>query len=97
MAYRPSHIFSTLLPSCRGSVASKAHQVLLSVLENLVVVIKVTSKILFPTSRLSVHPLVSPLCVQRLAPIPAGESQYVTNKSCYICFMGDKNALRVIS
>ena len=28
------------------------------------------SKILFPTSRLSVHPL----CVRRLTPIPAGES-----------------------
>ena len=50
------------------------------------------SKILFPTSRLCVHPLVSPLvrtCVRRLAPIPAGESQDVTNKSCSICLMGD--------
>ena len=36
-------------------------------------------------------------CVRRLAPIPAGESQDVTNKSCYICLRGDKNALRVIS
>ena len=38
-------------------------------------------------------PSVRP-CVQRLAPIPAGESQ---DKSCYICLRGDKNALRVIS
>ena len=35
--------------------------------------------------------------VRRLALIPAGESQDVTTKSCYICLMGDKNALRVIS
>ena len=33
-------------------------------------------------------------CVRRLAPIPAGESQDVTNKSCSICLMGDKKALR---
>ena len=40
----------------------------------------------------SIRPLVSPLvstCVRRLAPIPAGESQDVTNKSCSICLMGD--------
>ena len=54
----------------------------------------VISKILFPTSRLCVHPLVS-ACVRRLAPIPAGESQDVTNKSCSICLRGDKNTLRV--
>ena len=35
--------------------------------------------------------------VQRPTPIPAGESINVTNKSCYICLRGDKNALRVIS
>ena len=35
--------------------------------------------------------------VRRLAPIPAGELQNVTNKSCYICLRDDKNALRVIS
>jgi len=55
------------------------------------------SKILFPTSRLSVHPFVRPIVhasVRRLAPIPAGESQDVTNKSFSICLMGDKNALR---
>ena len=34
-------------------------------------------------------------CVRRLAPIPAGESQDVTNKSCYIHLRGDKNALGV--
>ena len=37
------------------------------------------SKILFPTSR---------LCVRRLAPIPAGESQDVTNKSCFPYVLG---------
>ena len=54
------------------------------------------SKILFPTSRLSDHPSVRPsvrplvsTCVQRLAPIPAGESQDVTNKSCSICLRDD--------
>ena len=50
------------------------------------------AKILFPTSPLSVHPsvspLVSPLCVQRLTPIPAGESQDVTNKCCSIYLRG---------
>jgi hypothetical protein len=53
------------------------------------------SKILFPTSRLCVHPFVRPFvrpCVRRLAPIPAGESQDVTNKSCSICLRRDKNA-----
>jgi hypothetical protein len=33
-------------------------------------------------------------CVRRLAPIPACESQDVTNKSCSIYLRGDKNALR---
>ena len=50
------------------------------------------SKILFPMSRLCVHPLVSPsvrTCVRRLAPIPAGESQDVTNKSCSISLRDD--------
>ena len=54
-----------------------------------------TSKTLFPTSRLSVHPFVHPFVrpsVQRLAPISAGESQDVTNKSCSICLRGDRNA-----
>ena len=32
------------------------------------------------------------MCVQRLAPIPAGKSQNVTNKSCYNCLRGVKNA-----
>ena len=41
------------------------------------------SKILFPTSRLCVHPSVR-ASVRRLAPIPAGESQDVTNESCSI-------------
>ena len=45
------------------------------------------SKILFPTSRLCVHPFVRS-SVRRLAPIPAGESQDVTNKSCSICLRG---------
>ena len=36
----------------------------------------------------SIRQLVSS-CVRRLAPIPAGESQDVTNKSCSICLMGD--------
>ena len=65
------------------------------------ITLAVESKILFPTSRLSVHPSVRAYvrtyvhtCVRRLAPIPAGESQDVTNKSCSICLMGDKNALR---
>ena len=31
--------------------------------------------------------------VKTLAPIPAGESQNVTNKSCSICLRGDKKAL----
>ena len=47
-----------------------------------------TSKPLFPPSRLCVHPSVC-LCVRRLAPIPAGESQDVTNKSCSICLRDD--------
>jgi len=42
----------------------------------------------------SIRPLsVHVLCVRRLATIPAGESQDVTNKSCSICLRGDKNAL----
>ena len=55
------------------------------------------SKILFPTSCLSVHPLVHYASVQRLAPIPAGESQDVTNKSCSIYLRDEKNVLRVIT
>ena len=50
------------------------------------------SKILFPTSRLYVHPSVQSfvrVCVRRLAPIPAGESQDVTNKSCSIYVRSD--------
>ena len=46
---------------------------------------------------LSIRPYVRTYvrpCVRRLAPIPAGESQDVTNKSCSICLMGDKKALR---
>ena len=52
----------------------------------------ISCKILFPTSRLSVHPCVCASVrpsVRRLAPIPAGESQDVTNKSCSICLRGD--------
>ena len=50
--------------------------------------IDVQSKILFPTY---VHPFVRSsvrVCVRRLAPIPADESQDVTNKSCSICLRG---------
>ena len=56
-----------------------------------------SSKILFPTSCLSVHPCVVRCCacVRRLAPIPAGESQDVNNESCSICLRGDKNDVRV--
>ena len=44
---------------------------------------------------LSIRTYVRPYvrtCVRRLAPIPAGESQDVTNTSCSICLRGDKNA-----
>ena len=37
---------------------------------------------------LSIRPSVR-VCVRRLAPIPAGESQDVTNKSCSICLRDD--------
>ena len=33
------------------------------------------------------------VCVRRLAPIPAGKSQDVTNKRSFICLRGDKNVL----
>ena len=46
------------------------------------------SKILFQHKSLSILPFVRP-CVRRLAPIPSGESQDVTNKSCSICLRGD--------
>ena len=52
-------------------------------------------EILFATSRLSVHPFFVLVSVRRLAPIPAGDSQDVTNKSYSICLRDDKNALTV--
>ena len=47
-------------------------------------------KITISTST-SVHPSLCAsvrVSVQRLAPIPAGESQNVTNKNCSICLRG---------
>ena len=43
---------------------------------------------------LSFHSCIR-VCLRRLAPIPAGESQDVTNKSCSVCLRGDKNDLWV--
>ena len=57
------------------------------------------SKILFSTSRLSVLPSLCPYVsasVRRLAPIPSGESQNVTIKSCSICLRGCPLGSRVL-
>ena len=42
----------------------------------------------------SIHPSVH-LCVRILVLIPPGKSENVTNKKCYICLRGEKNALKV--